>query len=90
MQDEAADTATSSSDDFWVLAAALKRFVENEGGGSLPLEVSQLWHALLAACLQHALTAVRCPSQPALRFWVCRSDTDSVLEPTNRRGASQT
>jgi hypothetical protein len=62
MQDEAADGATSSSDDFWVLAAALKRFVENEGCGSLPLEASQLWRSLKAACLPHALTAIRCPS----------------------------
>ena len=25
---------------FWIMAAALKRFVDNEGRGSLPLEVS--------------------------------------------------
>jgi hypothetical protein len=40
MQDDAADIADSNSDDFWVLAAALKRFVEDEGRGSLPLEAS--------------------------------------------------
>jgi hypothetical protein len=60
MQDEAAESATSSSDDFWVLAAALKRFVGNEGCGSLPLEASQRWRLLAAACLQHALTASGC------------------------------
>jgi amyloid beta precursor protein binding protein 1 len=30
---------TSSSSDFWILCAALKHFVANEGGGHLPLEV---------------------------------------------------
>lgn len=39
LQDEAAARVAAKSDDFWVLAAALKRFVEEEGHGSLPLEV---------------------------------------------------
>lgn len=68
MQDEAAESASSSSDDFWVLAAALKRFVENEGCGSLPLEASHLWHALLATCLPHAATVKNVKSNPALRL----------------------
>lgn len=37
---------TPSSSTFWVLVAALKRFVEEEGKGSLPLEVL-LWRMLL-------------------------------------------
>ena len=37
LEDEATRIAPQSPD-FWVLAAALKRFVEGEGGGSLPLE----------------------------------------------------
>ena len=39
MEDPAAEPS-SSSDDFWLLVAALKRFVASEGNGSLPLEVS--------------------------------------------------
>jgi len=39
LQDEAAAGVAAKSDDFWVLAAALKRFIEEEGHGSLPLEV---------------------------------------------------
>ena len=37
LTDEAA-TPSPSSDSFWVLVAALKRFVEGEGGGCLPLD----------------------------------------------------
>lgn len=36
---DAATSLTSNSDDFWVMAAALKRFVDAEGHGDLPLEV---------------------------------------------------
>ncbi len=39
------DDATSvgpHSTDFWILAAALKRFIDGEGQGSLPLEVINL------------------------------------------------
>ena len=35
-------SVSPESDDFWVLAAALKRFVDNEGKGCLPVEVSNL------------------------------------------------
>lgn len=38
LEDEATRVGPQSTD-FWVLAAALKRFVEQEGAGSLPLEV---------------------------------------------------
>ena len=58
MRDEAADCAASNADDFWVLAAALKRFVENEGCGSLPLEVTQHLACTAAACLSYALHAI--------------------------------
>lgn len=37
LEDEATRIRPQSPD-FWVLAAALKRFVYGEGGGSLPLE----------------------------------------------------
>lgn len=33
---------TSESSDFWFLVAALKDFVETEGGGRLPLEVRKI------------------------------------------------
>ncbi len=39
MRDECATALTPASDVFWVLAAALRGFVEAEGGGDLPLEV---------------------------------------------------
>ena len=42
LQDEATASADAKTDDFWVLVAALKRFVEEEGHGGLPLEV-QPW-----------------------------------------------
>ena len=32
-------SVSPESDDFWVLAAALKRFVDGEGKGCLPAEV---------------------------------------------------
>lgn len=38
--DESVSMLNSSSSDFWVLVAALKRFLEAEGRGSLPLEGS--------------------------------------------------
>ena len=38
LEDEATRVGPQSPD-FWVLAAALKRFVDGEGQGSLPLEV---------------------------------------------------
>mmetsp|Transcript_8982 Transcript_8982/g.19249 ORF Transcript_8982/g.19249 Transcript_8982/m.19249 type:complete len:537 (+) Transcript_8982:66-1676(+) len=38
LEDEAASSLTADSDDFWVLAAALRAFVEQEGEGHLPLE----------------------------------------------------
>lgn len=41
LEDEAT-SVSPDSDDFWVLAAALKRFVDNEGQGCLPVEVSCL------------------------------------------------
>lgn len=34
-----ATAVTASSDNFWAMAAGLQRFVEQEGNGSLPLEV---------------------------------------------------
>ena len=34
-----ASAVTASSDNFWAMAAGLQRFVEQEGNGSLPLEV---------------------------------------------------
>ena len=46
LEDEAT-SVSPESDDFWVLAAALKLFVDNEGKGCLPVEVSWLlscWH----------------------------------------------
>ena len=39
MQDECAAALTPASNMFWVLVAALRGFVEGEGGGDLPLEV---------------------------------------------------
>lgn len=37
LRDEKASNISEKSDEFWVLAAALKEFVENEGKGDLPL-----------------------------------------------------
>ena len=39
LEDEATRVEPESAE-FWILAAALKRFVEGDGQGSLPLEVS--------------------------------------------------
>ena len=39
MRDECASALTPGSNVFWVLVAALRGFVEGEGGGDLPLEV---------------------------------------------------
>ena len=41
LEDEATRVGPQSPD-FWVLAAALKRFVDGEGQGSLPLEARPL------------------------------------------------
>jgi len=38
MEDEAANVS-QESDKYWVLAAALKRYVDQEGKGQLPIEV---------------------------------------------------
>lgn len=38
MEDEAA-SVSKESDNYWVLAAALKRYLEKEGNGQLPIEV---------------------------------------------------
>mmetsp|Transcript_20485 Transcript_20485/g.61666 ORF Transcript_20485/g.61666 Transcript_20485/m.61666 type:complete len:555 (-) Transcript_20485:2962-4626(-) len=40
LQDDAAKHVTSSSPDFWLLAAALRAFVDEDGHASLPLEGS--------------------------------------------------
>lgn len=39
LDDSSASISGADVDDFWILVAALKRFVENEGAGNLPLEV---------------------------------------------------
>lgn len=44
-------SVSPESDDFWVLAAALKRFVDNEGKGCLPVQVSPQGQMLLALML---------------------------------------
>lgn len=38
VEDEAA-SVSKESDNYWVLAAALKRYLANEGNGQLPIEV---------------------------------------------------
>ena len=53
LEDEAASVGPHSTD-FWVLAAALKRFIDGEGQGSLPLEVMTMHKALHAATSAHA------------------------------------
>lgn len=40
LEDEAANNLTPDSSDFWILAAALRTFIQNEGGGQPPLEGS--------------------------------------------------
>ncbi len=53
LEDDAASVGPHSAD-FWVLAAALKRFIDGEGQGSLPLEVINLCTDLaLAVRLRH-------------------------------------
>lgn len=45
LDDPAADVAGKPAEDFWILVAALRQFVEAEGEGNLPLEVSlHLYH----------------------------------------------
>ena len=39
LQDDKAESLTPSSSDFWFTAAALRDFVQGEGGGVLPIEV---------------------------------------------------
>ena len=50
--DDPATAATARSDDFWVMAAGLKRFVQQEGNGSLPLEVCLTLAAAVLASLR--------------------------------------
>ncbi len=42
LEESAASVSGQEGGHFWVMVAALKRFVENEGEGSLPLEVHPL------------------------------------------------
>ena len=53
LEDEAASVGPHSAD-FWVLAAALKRFIDGEGQGSLPLEVINLLQTLLRCHMAHS------------------------------------
>ena len=46
LQDEATHV-DAKSDDFWVLAAALRAFVEEEGHGALPLQARTFSPSLL-------------------------------------------
>ena len=67
------------SDDFWVLAAALKRFVDNEGKGSLPVEVGNLPASLpesLLAVVMHHDGGNNPVFRLHIRHW------DSIAEPT--------
>ena len=41
LADEAVNRLSKDSDNFWVLAAAMSRYVDNEGNGQLPIEVRQ-------------------------------------------------
>ena len=41
LRDESAASLTPASSDFWVMAAALRDFVDHEGGGKLPVQVRQ-------------------------------------------------
>ena len=54
--DPAASVSGQEADDFWILVAALKRFVQQEGNGQLPLEASSI-----APCLSCGLPC-RCSS----------------------------
>ena len=38
--DDPEASVSETSDDFWLLTAALRRFVDHEGAGRLPLEVT--------------------------------------------------
>ena len=42
LQDSKAANLEASSDDFWVMAAALRDYVEAEGEGCVPIEVLPL------------------------------------------------
>ena len=61
MYDPSATELDGSSSSFWVLAAALRDFVEGEGQGSLPIEV----FCPLLECLVHSwpilATILMCP-----------------------------
>lgn len=48
LEDDAA-SVNKESDNYWVLTAALKRYIDNEGKGQLPIEVcmAPLLHALM-------------------------------------------
>ena len=45
---------------FWIMTAALKRFVENEGQGDLPLEVILLSQPLWSGKISTILCMLRC------------------------------
>lgn len=47
LRDEKAASLTEQSTDFWIMAAALRDYVDAEGEGSLPVEVGG---CLLIAC----------------------------------------
>ena len=41
--DEMAASLTPASSDFWIMATALRGFVDQEGGGKLPVQVRGKW-----------------------------------------------
>lgn len=62
LEDEAA-SVNKESDNYWVLAAALKRFIDNEGKGQLPIEVclpKELSYLQRRAALLHCVTHKFC------------------------------
>ena len=58
LEDDAA-SVNKESDNYWVLTAALKRYIDNEGKGQLPIEVGM-------APLLCALTVVYAPVNRAV------------------------
>ena len=78
LEDEATRIDPQSSD-FWVLAAALKRFVDGEGQGSLPLEA----RPLRAHAMAHPSQCASCHDdgqQPSNGRHCCQMSERMLLE----------
>lgn len=67
LEDDAANV-NKESDNYWVLTAALKRYIDNEGKGQLPIEVCMApglhGPSVAYAPVNRAVPRVACPIVP--------------------------